>query len=205
MSSARTDRFDEPTGDGDRGRPAADLGHPAASRGRPAPGDGRPRTEPVLALVALAAAALAQLMTNADSLWVLLDLAAALAAVSAVGMLLRTLGVDRQRPAFAELATGVVIGGISVAVLLLATHGPQARVGTLLLDVASAMGALLTALIVGGALSRLRRDGLGSAGTGSGVDDGVGVVGPVGRVAGLVTVLAAVVAAACALRDAALR
>jgi hypothetical protein len=157
----------------------------------------RPRLEPVLALLAAASAGTAQLVTNVDALWVLLDAAAVLGAVFAVAMLLRALAAARARPALGELATGVVTGGLTAAVLLLALHGPQARVGALVLEVAAAMGALLTALVVGGAGVRLVRERPAAA-------DRSGTP-TIGRAAGWITVVAAAVAVAAVARDVAFR
>lgn len=161
------------------------------------------RTEPVLALTAAASALVAEPLSNAGGIWVLLDMAAVLAATAAVGMLLRALAAERSRPSLVEVATAVMTAGISGAVVLLALHGPQARVGTLLLGTAAGMGAVLTVLVLFGAGSRYLRER--SADTG---DAGVVAAAPgpgIGRIAGLVTVLAAAVAVAAVVRDAFVR
>jgi len=188
--------------------------------GHPGPGSAaRPRTEPVLALIGAAAALSAGLLDDAGDLWVVLDIAALLTVTSAIAMVLHGAGVRRGRPAFDELATGTVTAGISGSVLLLAEHGPQARVGTLLLGTAAAMGAVLTVLVLGGAVVRYRReraDLAGDQGADPGADFAADPLGaapapplparaPLGMTAGMVTVAAAALAVAAALRDAVVR
>jgi len=163
--------------------------------------DPRPRTEPVLALTAAAAAGVGQLL-SAGRLWIVLDLAAVLAAVAALALLLRALAVERDRPALAELSTGVVVGGISAAVLLLAWRGPEAYVGTLVLDVAAGMGTVLAVLIIGGAAVRLVHERPAAPRP---ADRAAGAPAGVGRLVAAVTVLAAAVAVAVTLRDAVAR
>jgi hypothetical protein len=155
MSSPRTQR---PDGSSDDGRPtgAVPLGQPGGVPGDPAASP--VRSEPVLAVTGAVAAGLAQLLTDTAGIWVLLDVAGVIAATVAVGMLLRSTAAERGRPALAELATGVVVGGLCVAVLLLARHGPEAPLGALVLGMASVMGGVLTLLIVAGALVRDRRE-----------------------------------------------
>jgi hypothetical protein len=146
-------------------------------------------------VLAAVAAGLAQLMGDAGGLWVLLDAAAGLGAASAVAMLLRSAAVNRDLPPLAEFATGVVVAGLCVAVLLVALHGPEGRLGAALLEGAAAMGVVLTLLIVSGATVRYlraRRSGTGAV-RAAGDGAGRGVV--------LGTALASVAATAAVLID----
>ncbi|HEY6798352.1 MAG TPA: hypothetical protein VI248_27040 [Kineosporiaceae bacterium] len=190
MSTRRTDRPDDP-GFSPQRDPGGDPG--------PGPGPARPRTEPVVALLATASAGAGQLLENVDALWVVLDIAAVLGAVAAIAMLLRALAASRGQPALAELGTGVVTAGLCAAVLLLAQHGPEARLGALVLEVATAMGALLTSLIVAGAVTRLVRERTPASGTDQAGEPAIG------RTTGWVTVLAAVLAVTAVATDIAVR
>jgi hypothetical protein len=197
MSTPRTDRPDgapEPVGDVPARAGVALVG--------------RPRTEPALAVTAAVTALLADALDDSGNLWVVLDIAGLLGAGIAVALLLRGFGISGGRPSLTELATSAVTAAISGAVWLLAGHGPQARVGTLLLGTAAVMGAVLTLLVLGGALSRYRRESTGAAPTSP--PDVMrprepGAPGDLptaaGRAATIITLLTAAVAVASVARD----
>ena len=196
--------------------PRTEPGGSAPGRsGQPPAAPARPRTETVLALIAAAAALCAATLDDAADLWILLDLAALIAAGTAVALLLRGFRLAHGRPSLGDLATGVVIASISAAVWLLARHGPQARVGSLLLATAAVMGAVLALLVLGGAALRFRRESRGGGRAASGAAPGPTSSGEAsgllaggiaaGRAAAVTTLVAAAVAVAAALRDALLR
>ena len=201
MSIPRTDRPDGPDPAEGADRPEGPDEPDQAKGAAPGVPTGRPRTETVLALTAAASALCADALDDTADLWVVLDLAALLAAGAALALLLRTVSVVRGRPALTEVATATVTASISAAAWLLARHGPQAGVGGLLLATAAVMGAVLTVLILGGALVQHRRGA--APAQGAPVRALVGSLP--GRAAALTTVSAATVAVAAALRDALVR
>jgi hypothetical protein len=117
---------------------------------------GGPRTrgpEPTFALLGLASAVTAALLTGAAGLWVVLDMAALLAATAALATGLRRLGRSDGRNSLTELGNGLMMLGIAGALLLFALRGPTPRITAAALLLVSGFGGLFALLVLGRAVA----------------------------------------------------